>query len=454
MSNYNSATFYTCGTCNLKCRYCGIHKSSILKDIDDVLAKSFEGDYYFNLVKKYFPRKDMLTSFDTWGGEPFIHMERIHPLLRQLIEYYPYLKHGYSSTNFSYNEWTDKFFGLMDIFGEYPYREFIYDLQLSIDGPPEINDAGRGPGVTERCLKNFNKLVDLLSQGRLPQNITLCIQCKGTLDNATMKMLDTQDKIIAYYKFFEDNIIEPITKLKNDKIRIGCDTPNTAVPSPVTVDDGKFFAQLAKNCRLIEKKNEKQDIFKYYTTITPFDNDITQNALTYRYSCHTCGTGDVNLGFLPNNMISSCHEGFTQIVEEYQKAAALDKNENSTITFDKFVNQQKVNLSSTEEQYKMHEYKMSLYNKDGATARLATNTAMIIALALAGEIEQQYIDETNALKAAIFIQGHASYCIKDNYNKTGSYTLEPVGMYKLLLNGAMQYIQHDGELKTTRYKLC
>lgn len=35
---FNTAIFYTCGTCNLQCRYCGIHKSPVLKDIDDKLA--------------------------------------------------------------------------------------------------------------------------------------------------------------------------------------------------------------------------------------------------------------------------------------------------------------------------------------------------------------------------------------------------------------------------------
>lgn len=452
--NRNTAIFYTCGTCNLSCRYCNIHKGPILKEIDNVLAQSFDGDYYFNKVKKYFPRKDMLTSFETWGGEPFIHMERIHPLLHQLIDYYPYFQYGFSSTNFSYLNWTDKFFDLMDVFGEYPYRDFHYTLQLSVDGPPEMNDLGRGQGTTERCLNNYKKLIELLKQDRLPNNIYLHIHIKGTLDNDTMKMLDTIQKIIDYYKFFEDNFIEPIYELNNEHITIGNDIPNTAVPAPVTVEDGRFFAKLVKNCRIIEKRNTEEKIFKYYQVITPFDNNITQDILAYNYNCHTCGTGDSNIGFLPNNMLSTCHEGFTQIVEEYQKIASKDTHENATITFDKFVDQQAVNLCVNEEQYETHIYKMSLYNTKGMTARLSTNTAMIIALALAGQIEQQFVDETNALKAAIFIQGHTSYCIKDNYHKTGSYTLVPVGIYKLLLNGAMKYIQHEGELHVKECNIC
>lgn len=444
--NRNTAIFYTCGTCNLSCTYCNIHKGEILKQIDDVLKQSFEGDYYFNQIKKYFPRKDMLQHFETWGGEPFLHMERLHPTLRKLIEYYPYLNNGFSSTNFSFSTWNNKFFELMDVFGEYPYRIFNYHLQLSMDGPPEINDLGRGEGTTQKCLDNYKKLVELLSNQRLPQNVYLTITIKGTLNIVTMRLLDTQEKIINYYKFLEDNFITPIYNLNNNHIIIQNNIPNIAVPAPATVDDGKFFAQLVKNCRNIETRNAREHIFQHYQIITPFDCDITQTDLSYEYSCHTCGTGDVSIGFLPNNMFSTCHEGFTQIVEKYQHLAAQDQHEHATISFDRFIDQQKVALCVDDKKYDEHIYKMLLYNTNGTKARLASITAMIIALALAGQIEQAYIDETNALKAAIFMQGHTVYCIKDNYNKTGSYTLVPVGMFKLLLNGAMKYIQHKEEL--------
>ena len=43
----DTAIFYTYGMCNLNCRYCGIDKNPVLKEIDIALEKSFEGDYYF-----------------------------------------------------------------------------------------------------------------------------------------------------------------------------------------------------------------------------------------------------------------------------------------------------------------------------------------------------------------------------------------------------------------------
>ena len=442
-----TAVIYPTGVCNLNCRYCGINKNPALKEIDEVLGESFKGDYYFNRIKEYFPRKDMLRNVETWGGEPFIHMDRIYPLVRQLIDYYPYFDSMYSSTNFSYNSWLDQFFGLMDVFGEYPYRDFKYCLQLSVDGPTEINDAGRGNGVTERCIANFDKLVAALAEGRLPSNVRLTITEKGTLDCGTIKNLLSKDKIIEYYQFYEDNFIDKIAKLKLPNVGITHGIPNTAVPSPVTVQEGKEFAEFCRMCREIEAENAEKHYFKYYQEITPFGSDVTQDWLTYKYGYHTCGTGDSVVGFLPDNMMSTCHEGFTQMVEDYEKYNALDKNEQKSITFDKFVGEQKVSLCTNDEGYATFEYKMSTYCQEETTARLATSAAMNTALAMAGQVDEAFLDETNALKGAIFIQAHTSYCIKDNYNKTGSYTMTPVGIYKLLLNGAMRYIQHEGELK-------
>jgi sulfatase maturation enzyme AslB (radical SAM superfamily) len=154
---------YPTALCNLNCTYCQIDKNSVLKEIDTMLEKSFnDKEYYFNRIKQYFPMPHQLTNLETWGGEPFLRIERIFPLLHQLIEYYPYLSNLFSSTNFSFVEWPQKFLSLMNELGNYPDRIFNYTLQLSCDGPEYINDLGRGNGVTEKCLNNFNILLQEL----------------------------------------------------------------------------------------------------------------------------------------------------------------------------------------------------------------------------------------------------------------------------------------------------
>ena len=61
-----------------------------------------------------------------------------------------------------------------------------------------------------------------------------------------------KDKIIDYYKFYEDNFIKKIKRLNLPNVDIYLGIPNTAVPSPVTVEDGIIFSKLVKLCREIE----------------------------------------------------------------------------------------------------------------------------------------------------------------------------------------------------------
>lgn len=442
---------YTCGTCNLQCRYCGIDKNPILQTIDEALGESFKGDYYFERIKKYFPNRGQLKCLQTWGGEPFLHMERIHPLLRKVIEYYPYFNSMYSSTNFSYPTWTDKVYGLFDVMGEYPYRDFNYCLQLSCDGPKYINDYGRGEGTTDKCLANFDKFVNLIEE-RMWANINLTCTLKPTLDNNSIKMLCDKQKLIEYYQFFEESFLDKINPKGYVNVHMEPGVPNTAVPSPVTVEEGQIFAELVKLCREIEKENQDKHYFKYYDIITPYHSNNCQTCLSYKYSHHTCGTGSSLVGLLPQNKVSVCHEGFTYLVEDYKNyAAESSRLETGTINFDNFIKEQKTRYCLTDEEYEDYERQINYYNIEGTTARLANIVTQIITLAMAGQIESCYAEEHNALKAAIFIQSHTAYCIKDNFNQTGSITLTPISIYKLLLNGAMQYIQGEGELKVNDY---
>ena len=439
---------FPCATCNLKCRYCNIDKNPVLKQIDDKLAESFKGDYYFNRIKEYFPLPHQLKSISTWGGEPFLHMERIYGTLHKVIEHYPYFESMFSSTNFSYSNWTDKFFGLMEQFKQYPYRKFRYYLQLSCDGPEYINDAGRGEGVTKKCLANFDKFVEELPI-RLPSNVSLSISVKSTLDIKSVRELNTKEKIIDYYKFFENSFIKKIRDLDYDNVTISDSIPNTAVPAPVTKEEGKQFALFCKISREIQEEINKY--FDYYSNIIPYLNgeDFDLSNVTYVVCDHTCGSGSITVGLLPDDLISVCNEGFTQIFDEYKRIAALshESDENSTISYDKAFGVRGRNLCMTDEEYKRYEEHMSYLCTINSRATVASIANLIVTCALAGQIEERYSDIIWATRAARFIR-ILCYCVKDNYNVTGSVTLAPIGLIRLLLNGAIQYIWREDEIWT------
>lgn len=397
--NRDTAIFYSCGVCNLNCNYCCIDKNPILKDIDKVLGESFKGDYYFNQVKKYFPSPAQLRQIETWGGEPFLKMERMHNLIRQLCNYYLYFDTFYSSTNFSFPSWPDKIINLLNVFKEFSPRRFTVRLQLSVDGPEYINDKNRGKGTTKKCLNNFNIFVERL-KNEMPDNVKLIVTTKGTLDNSSILALDSKEKIIEYYRFIEENFIHKIASLNKKNIAVIFCVPNTADPSPVTKKIGEHFAKICKWCREIEKENQTFGYFRYYRYITPFSNFLENQPFTYDYCHYTCGSGYNVIGFLPDGMISSCHESFVYFVEKYKKLAnERTKTEtDKTITFNKFINDcDTCKMCMTQDSYKEHERFMSYYNQDNTTFRLSNIVTEIMCLALAGQIDKKYLIESEAL---------------------------------------------------------
>lgn len=437
----SSVIFYPSAICNLHCRYCNIDKNPALVEIDKMLEDSFNNtDYYINRLKKYYPNKDQLTQVQTWGAEPFIHMERMHNLLHQIIEYYPYFSSFFSSTNFSFPNWTDKVIDLLNIFGEYPHRKFYIGLQLSCDGPEYINDKGRGEGTTKKCLDNFNLLLQRLKQEK-PSNVYINLQYKPTLDIESVKLLNSKEKIIEYYKFFEDNFLTPVLKSNINNLEIYDSKPNMGVPIPATKEDGLLFAEFCKNCSDIEKNAAQY--FQYYTDIIPFASQCNIKYITYQRPSHLCGTGISFIGLLPNNLISTCNEGFLYILDKYKQEAKLSENRQTTIELEKYIDKKNQCICLTEKEYEQYERHMTYYMDLNNTATLSNIATFITILALSGQIDKKYTDFNLACKAAIFMHSNCGYCIKDNSHITRSITMQPIGMFRLILNGALDYIMKE-----------
>ena len=432
---------FPCATCNLQCKYCTIDKSPALVQIDDALEESFKGDYYFNRIKEYFPQKYQLRRLATWGGEPFLHMERIYDTLHKLIEYYPYFDSLFCSTNFSYPDWTDKVFDLFSQLGKYPYRKFFYQLQLSCDGPEEINDAGRGMGVTKKCLANFSKFCEELYT-RLPSNVILDITVKPTLNVNSVKLLTTKNAVINYYQFFENTFIKPIKKLNYDNVHIYDIIPNTAVPAPVTQEDGKNFALFCKYAYEI-KQNIHKYLF-YYSETLPYQSSIfSEDWCQQQCSDCYCGSGQTMVGFLPDNYIATCDAGFTQLYENYKNIAKNKSNtvDNNFVLLSDIFKCSDNLLCLTDEEYKIYEEHLKYFLEPNiATVNSITN--QIILTAMTGQIESKYLNQETAMLAAQFLRRNC-ICVKDNYEVTNTVSLIPIGLIRLLLNGALTYLLGD-----------
>ena len=101
----------------------------------------------------------------------------------------------------------------------------------------------------------------------------------------------------------------------------------------------------------------------------------------------------------------------------------------------------------TEEDFQQYEQIVECFNPNsGQTFQLAQLVALIRYLAQQNLIESKYQDSKKALEAGRFIQNATSYCIRDNLGSTGSSIGYPMGLIKLLLNGAKEYCEDVAHL--------
>ena len=434
---------YTTAVCNLNCSYCYIDKNPALVQIDELLDKSFQGDYYFEFAKKMFPDKEDLIEMQIWGGEPTIRLDRCFYTMRKVIEYFPNFKNIMFSTNFTTPNWYEQVGGLVSLLGEHPEREFQISIQLSIDGPEHINDLGRGKGVTKKFIEHWRELPPFIKT--LPKNVKIRTFFKPTLSIETLPLVQTKESVIKYYQFFE-RFKRSIEFYENENFHFELSIPNTACPSPHTKQDGKLMANFCRITRQLEKENPTEHYFDYYEIITPFipRYQYDHGCANLTDSCHACGMGVFSIGLLPNNKVSLCHNGFVDLISEYKKRCmddeSLVKHSIDKELFDRNLIVRDTNCSL--EEFETFEKMLKCYYDDNSTFQLANLVNTIQALALTDMIDKKYMEEPAAIEAAHYIQAATSYCIRDNLGSSGSMLGQHIGLIKLLLNGAKEEIEN------------
>lgn len=445
--NYNNrhiCVLYSTATCNLNCKYCYIDKSPVLKKIDAILEESYQGDYYFNFMKEMFP-KEKLEKVEIWGGEPTYGFYRLIPTLKKALGYFPNLNNFMFSTNLSTETCVEDILNFIKITEDFPEKNFTFEIQLSLDGPTEINDYNRGQGTTEKFTKNFSKFIFVLGEylKNHPQ-ISINSWFKPTLDGTNILNLQTKESIINYYKFLE-NYKTTFDSYNNEhNFSFSPGIPNTACPGAHTTEEGIAFKNFCHLIVEIMKENPTKHYFKWYKDIMPFARRANKKDITLSLhdGCRTCGTGDCILGLLPNNYISGCHNGFVELLGEYKKIAAEKGDTNPELTKEFWDYSAKHNLMLfTKEEYATYEHQVACFYHKDSCFQISEFAAIIKEMAELNQIDSKYKDPGEAVKGAHFIQNTTSSCLRDNLNVTGSKYLQPLGFIRLFLNGAREEIE-------------
>lgn len=448
IENRKCMILYTTAVCNLNCVYCFIDKNPALQKIDQYLDDSYmkTTDYYFNFAKECF-LQDKLTSMQFWGGEPFLGMHRAYYTVEKCIEYFTNLSGFMASTNFVSDIFFEEFYGFINILKKFPNRKFEFRLQLSLDGPENITDANRGKGVTKKIIEHFPKLVSEL-QEIVSDNITIKLFFKPTLDIKSIHQLQTKEAVLNYFQFF-DSLAKQFYEInKKNNILFSPSIPNTAAPSPHTREDGVKFANYCKFTREIEEENKDKNLLKYYSKITSYPSKRKiniQEAMLSNCFMGQCGNGYSQLGLLPDRMVSCCHNGFVDLLAEY-KQHIYDNNSShmDDVVIEKglFKNSNNKMIYAYDDiSFKKYEERLTTFYKKNDTAKIANIASLIKLLAYNKQIDYKYHTSEEAIKAAYFVLNRTAYCVRDNLGVTNSIYMYPVGLLKLLLNGAEEYLR-------------
>lgn len=457
--HFSFISIMTTSLCNLKCSYCYICKDNgVLAKLDKEIEKKFSDGSYITQIKNDFTKEDIenIEQIQWWGGETTLFLHRATNNLEQFYELFPKLYRFFISSNFvspRFNEEIELYIRKLEEMSDKYGRKMYLELQMSVDGPEEINDKNRGKGVTKKLLENYNKLLNLKFD---KSKVDLLVITKPTLSVDTFYYFDSKEKVIEYYKFFNDNLYLPYLKQKEKYFNLILGIPNYAEPYSYTKEDGKTVAKIFEYMEEVGKEN----LFEGFkdTSLVPyaFLASRIKNIESNNPICGGgCGqlVGAINLGV--NGGYSVCHRGFFDGFLEYAKIHNTYDDENYTKNLAKNSALVTVDNSWTmKDKKEMFKYRglMNIpYNKLSNTKRISYKV-IIQLYAYCDLVDRKYKDDEEAIKATNFFINKSS-CIQDSLESVGSLYISQGELIKLILNGGLDVIYREADrLKQIREK--
>lgn len=457
---YSHCTLFTTALCNLQCKYCYICKdvNGGLRTIDKEIEEGFSSGKFLQQIIDLEPNiVNTLDSITLWGGEPFLYLERFTNVFDDWANTFQNLKTIDISSNFTVETMPEKLQALLlKIENEYqknPIKEapFVIDLQLSIDGYPEMNDFGRGENVTKRVLANLEKICQLNYDKNL---IFLNIFTKPTLSRSTFQFLDTEEKCFKWFNFFQTELYNLVHKYNNPFHSFRCSLFNCAGPTEWIKEDGELFASIIKNIQSVQNQvfEKCPDWKEREISLNPITNKIigcSQHIFSLddygkNFSGPRCGGGCGVFSFsvtpIPHDKFALCHRGIFEEYTEYCNNIKDKKNINGLANQFFKIKEQSANhggsVFSAEELKKYKKMFDNLYTHDNKIFYTDLIT-FIREYARTNIINPKYlsIKEINPTLGYFFC---GSYCVADAYVFTGSWVTRDMLEVPLLYNGAME----------------
>ncbi len=399
------------GTCNMDCAYCFIPKNETMAGIHKKIIEAMKDGTYLNYLKEL---KPAYLSF--WGTEPTLTMEYFIPLVKEL----PWLKEIKFSTNLLTNHMQ-----IVELAKEVEkLKNCKLDVQFSLDGPAYITDKNRHKNATDKIVSHFKEVRERLKNYSF---VDMHFKPTITIDNIRND-LDTLDKVIEWYRFFDE--------LADEKVYPP--TPTFEVPGNYTSEDGKLAGEFFKRISEVKRLNGKEKFLKYYgetnNYVLRFRKLLNFNReLQYKTRMFTCSGGDTQYGLDFNGNMHICHHTFYYDNPEYFELAYG----NSEIKIRGFKN------TSFHKDDEFNKSRVMYANRtchDFITFRINSVVAMLKELALCGQASEDYMHNDDLCYLTGLFLNTVMSCPAENKMNTGSLHIIPVSLVRLLSNGCMKEI--------------
>lgn len=434
LNNICSLSFHWSSDCNMACKYCYIEKekncmASYNREIREALR---DGSYAANVKRVMASRREIIENLSLWGAEPTINGDLFKNFIYELLDYFPNVNSFMFSTNALVGAeriYRDFFQPLVE-YAEKHHRKMKFDLQLSLDGPPEFNDDSRHPGAAKNTMETARLMAE-----RFPKEspwFELNLLTKPTLDISYMRIMNERglESFIWYYKFFND-LQKEVKAIAADKPSISVNLtgiPTLVDPGYYTVQDGKDFATWINFLKKVPRTEipEYNHVPLFTQGISGFEHFLNnRNPAAIGFHAFSCSAS--------KNNITIDHKGTLFTCNRLCRNSALSDRDKT-----KHAMQSGTNLKTTDKQWVRRTWGAEAFHHDLISRRFMQDIT-VVPMALAGQILPKYGAENGGDdRTILFMACCGIYChigIEEDYTQNPS--IVPTSYIRLWGNGGI-----------------
>lgn len=449
LESIGSISVHWSSDCNMACKYCYIDKDkkAMAGYNREIRAALEDGSFVKNIKATMASRREHIENISLWGAEPTINAKFFKDFIYDLFDYFPNVNSVMFSTNallgakVLYNDFVMPLYN----YAEEHHRKIAFDLQLSLDGPPEFNDESRHPGATQNTIDTC--LMLLTNAPSTAQYFSLRVFSKATLDISYMELMNERgiESFNWYYQFF-NKVQEEAEQARGDKryISVGMNgVPTLVDPGYHTVDNGKTLAKWISNLQYVDRSKiptyANQPLFcQLATGLETFLREL-DNPIANQFNCYSCSASKNNVTIDHNGKLYTCNR--------LCRNSAL----NDEIKY-KHAMRAGTNLNVSDAKWLRRTWGSQMFHNDIMSRRYLFDQ-LAITMALAGQIQEKYATDPDARTLLFYCLGGVMCHIGAEEDYTQNPHLMPASYFRFFGNGAIEEMIHYYNVEIARKEI-